>query len=264
MKLIRPRPACAQAFTLVEMMISVTMGGLILGAMVLGFGALQRGSAATDEYYQATSDQMRVLDSIALDMRLAIVNATPNTIPNTMNGVPPHVIGTVSNSAHTLTLILPDYIDDSQDPPTPRTPIIAASGTVTYGSTPTSTPSYGITPTPTPAPTPPPTVVYTIAPNQTITRTYTPTSGSATTTTLTRAAADYEFNCFDPKKFSPFVPNTFFDPTNPPPDFPFGGAGQPSSITARITFMPKYNRLKRASSREGTAASATILLRNHL
>ena len=62
---------------------------------------------------------MRLLDYIALDMRRAIN-------------------GSIYNTTQTLTLTLPDYIDYSQNPPTPRTATIVLSGpaaTVTYGTT---------------------------------------------------------------------------------------------------------------------------------
>lgn len=146
------------------------------------------------------------------------------------------VSGSVSNNTQTLTLNLLDYIDYSVDPPRPRTATIGVSGTVTYGASGT-----------------PPTVVYTVtgsSPNQTITRTYTPPSGPATTTTLS-APADYEFSCFDPNNAGSTA------------NFSFGGAGQPALITAKITFKPKYNRLSLGSSRAGTTASMTMLLRNH-
>lgn len=210
-----------QAFTLVEMMISASVGILILGAVILTGTSFQNVFHASDDYYKATSDQMRVLDFITLDVRRA-------------------VSGSVSNTGQTLTLTLPDYIDYTQNPPAPRTGAIAFSGpvaTVTYGSSLT-----------------PPTVVYSVtglSPNQVITRTYTPSSGAATPTTLTATAADFQFSCFDPNNAGSTA------------NFSFGAAGQPTSITAKITFMPKYNRLNLASSRAGTTASTTILLRNH-
>src|SRR6266478_5627550 len=113
----RPKVANRWAFTLVEMMISASVGSLILGALILTATSFQNVFNATDDYYLATSDQMRVLDYISLDMRRA-------------------VSGSVSNTAQTLTLTLPDYIDYSLNPPTPRTATIALAGTVgtvTYG-----------------------------------------------------------------------------------------------------------------------------------
>ena len=211
--------ASGNAFSLVEMMISLTVGGLLLGGMILGFSTFQQVFAGVDDYYRATSDQMRILDFIAQDMRRAIS-------------------GTVTNSTTTLTLTLPDYIDESQNPPVPRTATLGASGTVTYGTS-------GLQPT----------AVYTIsgtAPNQTITRTYTPTTGSATITTLTAATANYQFNCLDP--------------SNPgsTANFSFGGAGQPASVTVKTSFQPKFNRFNFANARTATTISSTILLRNHL
>jgi Tfp pilus assembly protein PilW len=211
--------ASGNAFTLVETMISLTVGGFLLGGMILGFSTFQQIFAGIDDYYTATSDQMRVLDFIGQDMRRAIS-------------------GSVTNGTTKLTLTLPDYIDESQDPPMPRTATIGASGTVTYGT-------KGVQPT----------AVYTIggmAPKQTITRVYTPTTGSATTTTLTVAAANYEFNCLDP--------------SNPglAADFSIGGAGQPTSVTVKISFQPKFNRFNFVNARTATTVSSTVLLRNHL
>ena len=205
------------AFSLPELMIALVIGGMILGAMVVGFGAFQQVFAATDDYYRATSDQMRVLDFIAQDMRRA-------------------TSGSVSNNGQTLTLVVPDYLDESQNPPVPRTPAISAKGTVTYGSVASQ-----------------PTAVYTLSgnsPNQIITRTYTPTAGVPVVMSLTMGSADYQFLCFDPAS-----PGTL--------SFTFGGSGEPPSVTAQITFMPKFNRFRRANSRAGTTASLTVVVRNH-
>ncbi len=221
MTIIGNRTSKRGAFTLVEMMVSASIGSIIMGALVLSATSFHNIFNATDEYYKANSDQMGVLDYIALDMRRA-------------------VSGSVSNTTQTLTLTLPDYIDYSQNPPTPRTATVKILGTV-------STVTYGTSLTP-------PTVVYTVtgsSPNQVITRTFTDSSGTVTTTTLTATAADFQFSCFDPTN------------AGSTSNFSFGGAGQPTSITAKITFMPKYNRLNLASSRAGTAASMTMLLRNH-
>ncbi len=217
MNRIRLEKRTADAFSLPEMMIALVIGGLVLGAMVVGFGAFQQVYAATDDYSRATNDQMRVLDFIAQDMRRA-------------------TSGTVSNSGQTLTLVMPDYLDEAQNPPVPRTPAISTKASVTYGAAASQ-----------------PTAVYTLtgtSPNQTITRTYTPTVGAPVIMTLTMRSADYQFLCFDPA--SPATPS-----------FTFGGAGEPPSVTAQITFMPKFNRFRRANSRAGTTASLTVVVRNH-
>src|SRR5436305_14554304 len=102
MKWMKLRLASGDAFSLVETMLSLTVGGFLLGGMILGFSTFQQVFAGVDDYYRATSDQLRVLDFIGLDMRRA-------------------TSGTVTNNATTLTLTLPDYIDESQNPPIPRT-----------------------------------------------------------------------------------------------------------------------------------------------
>ena len=219
MKVARIRIASKNAFTLVETMISLTVGGFLLGGMILGFSTFQQIFAGIDDYYTATSDQMRVLDFIGQDMRRAIS-------------------GSVTNGTTKLTLTLPDYIDESQNPPVPRTATVGAAGTVTYGT-------KGVQPT----------AVYTIsgtAPNQTITRVYTPTTGSVTTTTLTVTAANYQFNCLNPSNAGLAA------------DFSIGGAGQPTSVTVKISFQPKFNRFHFVNARTATSVSSTILLRNHL
>jgi Tfp pilus assembly protein PilW len=217
MKLSAER-AKMDAYTLVEMMVSVCVGALILAAVAESMVALQTLFVATDQYYMATSDQTRVLDFIAQDMRSALS-------------------GAVSNQAQTLTLTLPDYIDYTQNPPAPRSPVLSATGTVSYGSTTT-----------------PPKVSYTVtgtAPNQVIQRVFTPSSGPAVTTVLTSAAANYQMS--------------FFTPTNPgsTTPFPLGGIGQADTLTTLITFAPRFNRLNLASSRQAASASMTMTMRNH-
>lgn len=236
MTLAHSRVTPAPGFTLVELMVALSIAGVVLTAMISGFGTFQQVFTATDHYYRATSDQMRVLDFIAQDMRRAIPMPSPS----------PSNIGSVTNSGQTLTLNLPDYLDETSTSPTPtpaptpRTPDISALGAVTYG-------------------TKRPQVIYTIegvAPNQTITRTYDPAPGATPSqvvkTTLTQTAADYQFRCFDPSNSGSTA------------DFTFGGSGRSSSLTVKVTFMPKFNRLGMTSARAGTAASTTIVVRNHL
>jgi len=208
-----------KGFTLVETMFSLAVGGFLLAGMIMSFSTFQQVFSGVDDYYRATSDEMRVLDFIGQDMRRAIS-------------------GAVSNSTTTLTLTLPDYIDQSQNPPVPRAATISPTGVVTYGIAGSQ-----------------PTIVYTISgtsPNQKITRTFTPATGAATVTTLTAAAADYQFNCLDPSNQGSTA------------NFAFGGLGQPASVMVRISFQPKLTRFNSANARTATSVSSTVLLRNHL
>ena len=203
---------------MIELMVSLAVGSMILAAVASGTIAMQKLFVATDQYYMATSDQMRVLDFIALDMRRA-------------------VRGSVSNSAQTLTLTLPDYVDYTRNPPVPRSPSVSATGKVIYGASASQ-----------------PTVIYAIsgtAPNQVIQRTLTGSDRSVATTTLTSAAANYQMSFFDPA-----------DPRSTT-GFSLGGIGQASSLTAQITFAPRFNRLNLTSSRQSATASMTMLMRNH-
>lgn len=218
MKLIRTDIASRNAFTLLETIFSLSVGGFLLAGLILGFSTFSQVFSGVDDYYRATSDQVRVLDFIGQDLRRASS-------------------GNVTNNTTTLTLSLPDYLDQTQNPPVPRTATIAASGTVTYGSAGSQ-----------------PTAVYKIsgtAPNQTITRTYTPTTGAAATTTLTTSGSDFQFNCLDPGNAGSTA------------NFSFGGAGQSPSVMIKISFQPKLNRFKFVNARTGTTITSTILLRNH-
>lgn len=149
-RLLRKAPGAG--FTLVEMLISVTIFTLFLAGLVLGTTAFQNLFFAQDNYYQSTDDQMRVLDYIARDVRDALS-------------------GTVSNNGQTLTVSLPDYINPTTNQP--RTPTLTAgplksAGNVSYFAN--SGDSV--------------TVAYAVSGN-TITRTQTAVRSGVTTTTQT-------------------------------------------------------------------------------
>src|SRR5207247_2373160 len=82
----------ALAFTLVEVMMTMGCGSLLLAAVVTSGVALQRSFAAVEGYSVAESDQLRVLDYIAMDCR----RATNASVAN-----------------NTLTLTVPAYFDSS-------------------------------------------------------------------------------------------------------------------------------------------------------
>lgn len=162
---MKPQPLSGRwtrAYTLVELLISTGVAGVLLAGLIATAITLKNTYSSCDEYNKALSDQSRVLDQISMDLRRA-------------------KSGSVSNTAQTLTLVLVDYLDSSSNP---RMPTISTSSRVSYGASATL-----------------PSVVYTItgtSPNQIITRTYTPSTGSATTTTLTAEKEDYNFACVSP------------------------------------------------------------------
>jgi hypothetical protein len=108
------------AFTLVEMMISLAAATLILTAVIAAGVSLQKSFAAVAAYSTAESNQLRVLDYIAMDCRRAIAaSATPA----------PHSGVTVSE----LSLTLPPYYSSADNTAAPATPSISG-GTLSYGA----------------------------------------------------------------------------------------------------------------------------------
>ncbi len=62
----------AAAFTLLELMVAATMTAIVLVATLTGVVALQKSYAATEEYANGLSDQARLLDCLAQDLRRAV------------------------------------------------------------------------------------------------------------------------------------------------------------------------------------------------
>jgi Tfp pilus assembly protein PilW len=135
-----------RAFTLVEMMLSVGCGSLILAAVVAAGICLQRSFAAVEGYSRAESDQLRVLDYIAMDCRRAI----SGTVPGLSNPTPQIATGSwvqsggawswvpAASGATTLILSLPAYYDSNGNPVPPT---INSSNLIQYGGS-TVTISY--------------------------------------------------------------------------------------------------------------------------
>jgi Tfp pilus assembly protein PilW len=132
-----------RAFTLVEMILSVGCGSLILAAVVTAGVCLQRSFAAVEGYSTAESDQLRVLDYIAMDCRRAIggsINTLSNGTPGTLT-TPAVSNGSwsggnwVPNASGPATLILsvPAYYDSSGNPVLPT---INSSNGIQYGTAP--------------------------------------------------------------------------------------------------------------------------------
>ena len=68
------------AYTLLELMVAMSMSAIALVATMTGVVALQKSYAATEEYATGMADQARLLDYLALDLRRAVpVPATGTT-----------------------------------------------------------------------------------------------------------------------------------------------------------------------------------------
>ena len=102
-----------RAFTLIEMMMSLSCGTFILAAVIAASVSLQKSFAAMQNYSGADSDQLRVLDYIAMDCRRA-------TLVSVTNGV--------------ITLTLPVYYNSSSSPAYQAYTPTLSNGNIVYGS----------------------------------------------------------------------------------------------------------------------------------
>ncbi len=122
------------AFTLAEMMISMGVSVLVIGALLVGSATLQKTLHSSETYASSYSDQRRLIDFLARDLRRAIeVSATDE------DGAPRDAVAgpiDVSEDA-ALVLTLPGYYKsnapESSDYDQPL-PVSAASDRPAYGS----------------------------------------------------------------------------------------------------------------------------------
>lgn len=102
--------------TLVELMVAVAVYSMLFGALAAGVIALQRSFSATEKYSKSVSDQSRILDYVARDVRRASAV-------------------TITQSSTRLDLTLPDQYANAAPSRTFRTPSVSMTA-VTYGTTP--------------------------------------------------------------------------------------------------------------------------------
>ncbi len=95
--------------TLSETLISMSIAVVLIGIGIVGSIAIQRSFDASIRYANSQSEQVRVLDYMAMDLRRAL---------------------SVSGGGTALRLTIPDYYDATGNP---RTPTIV-NGTATYGN----------------------------------------------------------------------------------------------------------------------------------
>ncbi len=98
-------------FTLAELMIGVCMTAVLLTAAMGGVVAMQQSYSATESYGTGLTDQMRLLDSLAQDLRRAISPAT---------GTEPW---TLDPDGQGLKITVPDYYRFNFSDPQHRFPV---------------------------------------------------------------------------------------------------------------------------------------------
>ncbi|HJT46440.1 MAG TPA: hypothetical protein VJ721_09245, partial [Chthoniobacterales bacterium] len=119
-------------FTMLEMVTSLGCGSFILAAVVAAGVSLQKSYSSFESYSAVETDQLRVLDYIAMDCRRA-TSASVGTI-------------TVTNGSENivesqLVLTLPRYYSATDNTAVPNAPVLSSGG-VTYGGGATTTIKY--------------------------------------------------------------------------------------------------------------------------
>jgi type II secretory pathway component PulJ len=128
--------AKTHAFTLIEMVVAMATGSAILGVAVISLIALQRSFSSTDNYLATQTQQIRIVDFLARDVRRGL-----------------SVISSVDQQ--TVQIQIPKYIIQAGDPEailnplligTPRSPsraIVSRDYNINYGAT-TSSVEYKV------------------------------------------------------------------------------------------------------------------------
>ena len=124
------------AFTLTEMMIAMSVSGVVLGTTLTSSTSLQKSFNAIDSYFGTHMQQIRIVDYLSRDVKRGLIVTT-------------------SADLQTVTITVPNYIIQAGDPEaivnpslvgTPRTPTMAYTPSgwqVNYGTA-TSTVVYSI------------------------------------------------------------------------------------------------------------------------
>src|SRR2546421_7811896 len=134
MKLNRSRPLFA--FSLTEIMVTLAISSVALGAILTSSASLQKSFNAIDSYFATHMQQIRIVDYLSRDVKRGLIVTT-------------------SADLQTVTVTVPNYIIQAGDPEaiinpaligTPRTPTMAYTPSrwqVNYGAA-TSTVVYSI------------------------------------------------------------------------------------------------------------------------
>jgi hypothetical protein len=100
-----------RGFVLAEIVFSAGAFAMVTVALLLGFSSLERNYSASTDFALNHSDEMRISDYLALDLRRAL---------------------SLHASQNDTTINIPDYYDNAR---TPRMPTLDGHGGVYYGAT---------------------------------------------------------------------------------------------------------------------------------
>ncbi len=107
---MKPARLQNQGFTLIEMMLAVSIGSLMLAATMAASICLQRSFSAVDNYFASHLQQVRIIDYLSRDVRRSYIVTT-------------------STDLRTVTCIIPNYlVDNGSNQPTRATPTLSLVG----------------------------------------------------------------------------------------------------------------------------------------
>src|SRR5436305_10078006 len=107
---MKPARLQNEGFTLIEMMLAVSIGSLMLAATMAASICLQRSFSAVDNYFASHLQQVRIIDYLSRDVRRSFIVTT-------------------STDLQTVTCIIPNYLfDNGSNQPTRATPTLSLVG----------------------------------------------------------------------------------------------------------------------------------------
>jgi len=107
---MKPGHIGQQGFTLIEMLLALSVGSLMLAAIVAASVCLQKSFVAVDDFFTSHLQQVRIIDYLSRDVKRAYI-----------------VIS--STNPQTVTCILPNYLtDNGSNQPTRAKPTLSLVG----------------------------------------------------------------------------------------------------------------------------------------
>ena len=107
---MKPGHIGRQGFTLIEMLLALSVGSLMLAAIVAASVCLQKSFVAVDDFFTSHLQQVRIIDYLSRDVKRAY-------------------IVTSSTNPQTVTCILPNYLtDNGSNQPTRAKPTLSLVG----------------------------------------------------------------------------------------------------------------------------------------
>jgi len=125
--------------SIAEIIVATAVFSIAMAAMISASISLQMSFSATDDYFLGEGDQLRVMDYFNTDLRRALaVGLNSNSVAYRgvaySNNVP-------SGATKYLTVVIPNYKDESTSPATVRFPTVASDVT-NYGAAPVKVSYY--------------------------------------------------------------------------------------------------------------------------